>query len=135
MDSMHSLRDREYQTPIRNITSMSSLSYTNTIDESTSQSMDLITISDIFETEDSQLISSIQLNLISSFAVKCPSKGDTSFGWINTDQQLLAQLSPDILSLKEDDINTELQLSDGDDDFLEVHAEIEVGESMLYKYH
>nr|GMD96959.1 replication factor A protein 1-like [Ipomoea batatas] len=38
---------------------------------------------------------------------------------INTDQQLLAQLSPDILSLKEDDINTKLQLSDGDDDFLE----------------
>nr|GME14037.1 hypothetical protein Iba_scaffold14897CG0760 [Ipomoea batatas] len=87
MDSMHSLRDREYQTPMRSITSMSSLSYTNTIDESTSQAMDLITISDIFDTEN------------------------------------------------EDDMNTGLQLSDGDDDFLEVHAAIEGGESMLYKYH
>nr|GLL30046.1 uncharacterized protein LOC109189731 [Ipomoea trifida] len=52
---------------------------------------------------------------------------------VNTDQQLLAQLRPEILSLKEDDLNTDLQLSDGDDDFLEVHAEIAVAVDILYK--
>ncbi|XP_031120418.1 uncharacterized protein LOC116023556 [Ipomoea triloba] len=73
-------RDREYQTPIRSITSMSSLSYTNTIDESTSQSMDLITISDIFDTENfGEFWIAARINGIESptdwFYTSCPKKG------------------------------------------------------------
>nr|GLL24497.1 uncharacterized protein LOC109189731 [Ipomoea trifida] len=139
---MDSLRDMEYQTPIRSITSMSSLSYTNTIDESTSQSMDLITISDIFETEDSssppkEILALVNRSMLFRISVRKDqfSNFPTSFPVlrVNTDQQLLAQLRPEILSLKEDDLNTDLQLSDGDDDFLEVHAEIAVAVDILYK--
>nr|GMD76699.1 replication protein A 70 kDa DNA-binding subunit D-like [Ipomoea batatas] len=43
-----SLRDPEYQTPMRNIASFSSLSYNNTFDESTSHGMDLVTITELY---------------------------------------------------------------------------------------
>ncbi|XP_031092534.1 replication protein A 70 kDa DNA-binding subunit B-like [Ipomoea triloba] len=47
-----SLRSIDHQTPIRNIASLSSFSYTNTVDESTSQAMELLTINQIYDNDE-----------------------------------------------------------------------------------
>ncbi|XP_031108662.1 uncharacterized protein LOC116013149 [Ipomoea triloba] len=46
-----SLTDIGYQTPMRSIASLSSFSFTNTMDESSSKSMELITINEIYDND------------------------------------------------------------------------------------
>ncbi|XP_031104615.1 uncharacterized protein LOC116009435 [Ipomoea triloba] len=48
---MDSLRDIGYQTPMKSIASLSSFSFKNTMDESSSKSMELITINEIYDND------------------------------------------------------------------------------------
>ncbi|XP_031119005.1 uncharacterized protein LOC116022417 [Ipomoea triloba] len=48
---MDSLRDIGYQTPMRSIASLSSFSFTNTMDEFSSKSIELITINEIYDND------------------------------------------------------------------------------------
>ncbi|XP_031120877.1 replication protein A 70 kDa DNA-binding subunit-like [Ipomoea triloba] len=75
-----SLRDPEYQTPMRSIASLSSLSYNNTFDESTSHGMDLVTITELYGMDKiGEFWVAAKINGIETpndwFYLSCPRKG------------------------------------------------------------
>nr|GMC91131.1 replication protein A 70 kDa DNA-binding subunit D-like [Ipomoea batatas] len=75
-----SLRDPEYQTPMRSIASFSSLSYSNTFEESTSHTMDLVTITELYTRDKiGEFWVAAKISGIESpndwFYLSCPCKG------------------------------------------------------------
>nr|GLL21941.1 uncharacterized protein LOC109147049 [Ipomoea trifida] len=112
---------------MRSIASFSSLSYSNTFEESTSHTMDLVTITKLY-TRDKRSRPPKQIQVLVNrcmlFRISAKtehlSKLDSAFPVfkINTDQQLLKQHCPEILGIPEEEVNTEM-LSLEDDEILE----------------
>nr|GLL16807.1 putative transposase [Ipomoea trifida] len=117
---------------MRSIASLSSLSYNNTFDESTSHGMDLATITELYGMDKTtkppkqiqDLVNRCMLFRISA-KTEHLSKLESAFivFKINTDQQLLKQLCPEILGILEEEVNTEM-LSLEDDEILEANSPI-----------
>nr|GMD81181.1 replication factor A protein 1-like [Ipomoea batatas] len=115
-------------TPMRSIASMSSMSFTNTHDDSSTQSLELITINDLYDTEDNLgHIKEIHELKGRTMLFKISAKKEHYVRRnipfpvvkIKTDQLLLQQLCPDLLALDENDFNSDNPISEGDDKFLE----------------
>nr|GMD38663.1 replication factor A protein 1-like [Ipomoea batatas] len=122
------LRDPEYQTPMRSIASFSSLSYSNNFEESTSHTLDLVTITELYTRDKrsrppKQILDLVNKCMLFRISAKTEhlSKPDSAFPVfkVNTDQQLLKQHCPEILGIPEEEVNTEM-LSLEDDEILEV---------------
>nr|GMC69616.1 uncharacterized protein LOC109163473 [Ipomoea batatas] len=115
-------------TPMRSIASMSSMSFTNTHDDLSTQSLELITINDLYDTEDNLgHIKEIHELKGRTMVFKISAKKEHYVRRnipfpvvkIKTDQLLLQQLCPDLLALDENDFNSDGPISEGDDKFLE----------------
>nr|GMD28213.1 replication factor A protein 1-like [Ipomoea batatas] len=113
---------------MRSIASMSSLSYSNTIDESTSHGMDLVTLTELYDIDKTtkppkQIADLVGRCMLFRISAKTENLSNLQTAFpilrINTDQQLLQQHCPEIHKIPEDEVNTEM-LSVGDDEFLEV---------------
>nr|GMD17688.1 replication factor A protein 1-like [Ipomoea batatas] len=97
---------------MRSIASFSSLSYSNTFEESTSHTMDLVTITELYKMDKrsrppkqiQDLVNRCMLFRISA-KTEHLSKLDSAFPVfkINTDQQLLKQHCPEILGIPEEE--------------------------------
>nr|GLL29340.1 replication factor A protein 1-like [Ipomoea trifida]GLL41281.1 replication factor A protein 1-like [Ipomoea trifida] len=113
---------------MRSIASFSSLSYSNNFEESTSHTLDLVTITELYTRDKrsrppKQILDLVNKCMLFRISAKTEhlSKPDSAFPVfkVNTDQQLLKQHCPEILGIPEEEVNTEM-LSLEDDEILEV---------------
>nr|GMD86997.1 predicted protein [Ipomoea batatas] len=111
-----SMTELSQLTPMRSIASMSSMSFTNTHDDSSTQSLELITINDLYDTEDNLgHIKEIHELKGRTMLFKISAKKEHYVRRnipfpevkIKTDQLLLQQLCPDLLALDENDFNSD----------------------------
>nr|GMC70001.1 replication factor A protein 1-like [Ipomoea batatas] len=112
---------------MRSIASFSSLSYSNNFEESSSHTLDLVTITELYTRDKrsrppKQILDLVNRCMLFRISAKTEhlSKPDSAFPVfkVNTDQQLLKQHCPEILGIPEEEVNTEM-LSLEDDEILE----------------